>query len=391
MLKGKGGKGGKSLKSKWAAVRKMRTSLARLAAFDRSKQAVLEYEDCEHIVDRLSSENIPARVQASKDLVRAGIFALQFLPRVCALMKAPLWTQRLTGVEALGSIALAEPTCDRLLQAYERLYITDAEVTACHQRYFRLFRKKEQRKRERIDIAVKLMAMGHPVPRGVSASDLTDDEGEHDEDDIANNNTAAMHNPFKSMATKKKKSSNLTSLFAGGGAAKAGGAAGAEGGGVEGSGGGFKLPPVVSSKDKLPSSEATVPVPTDGQEKAAAAAAASTKKKKAVKPKKVEKTAQERALADFVRDQGRLAFLAHGIEKRLKKEMEEAQDLLLALNAEHVKTRDQIFELEATISSCRRTAMRHGFKVMKREANGGLGWGWCECRWGSKRGWWLGG
>ena len=45
----------KKLGKGWAALKKKKGGLARLAAFDRGKQKVHEVEHCEHLVDALSS------------------------------------------------------------------------------------------------------------------------------------------------------------------------------------------------------------------------------------------------------------------------------------------------------------------------------------------------
>ena len=89
-------KGGRS---KWSVVRKKKTSLARLAAFDRAATRVQEVEQCEHLIHLLYSENLPDREVAVEGLIRAGICALPYLTKVCALMEHDHWTQRLTPVK----------------------------------------------------------------------------------------------------------------------------------------------------------------------------------------------------------------------------------------------------------------------------------------------------
>ncbi len=110
--------------NKWGAAKKRRASIARVDAFDKSKQKVTEIENCRYLVAQLSSEVLPERERAVVELVRAGIYAIPFLPEIARLMNHNHWTQRLTGVEAIGSIALAEPTCDKLAQSLERLRFT---------------------------------------------------------------------------------------------------------------------------------------------------------------------------------------------------------------------------------------------------------------------------
>ncbi len=56
--------------SRWNAVKQKKTSLTRLASYDRSKFRVAEIENCGHLVDQLSSENLPSRDEAVLGLVR---------------------------------------------------------------------------------------------------------------------------------------------------------------------------------------------------------------------------------------------------------------------------------------------------------------------------------
>lgn len=95
-------------------------------------------------------------------------------------MHDEMWVQRMTGVDALGSIAQSAPTRDRLVQEYDRLHMVDNEMNANTQRYFRLYSKRRQRRKVRIDVAVKLLGLGYPLPDGINAqedSDDSDDEG----------------------------------------------------------------------------------------------------------------------------------------------------------------------------------------------------------------------
>ena len=164
--------------SKWGKLKQKRSSLARLAAFDKAKRAVTEATDVERLVEMLHSERFPDRQEAVLGLTRAGVSALKHLPAVVRLLEHEHWTQRLTGLEALASIAHAGPTRDRLAQAEERHRIIMTEVNGNAQRYDRLVWKFRQRKSERIEVATRLSAVGVALPEGISAENESDDEAE---------------------------------------------------------------------------------------------------------------------------------------------------------------------------------------------------------------------
>jgi len=71
--------------NKMGVVRKRRASIARVDAFDKSKQKVPEIENCRYLVAQLSSDVLPERERAVVELVRAGVYAIPFLPEIARL------------------------------------------------------------------------------------------------------------------------------------------------------------------------------------------------------------------------------------------------------------------------------------------------------------------
>ena len=122
----------------WGKLKQKRSSLARLAAFDKAKRAVHEITDVEDLVMKLKSEKYPDRQEAVLGLTRAGVSSLKHLPRIVEILEHEKWIMRLTGLEALAAIAFAGPTRDRLAQAEERLRIIQTEINGNAQRYDRL-------------------------------------------------------------------------------------------------------------------------------------------------------------------------------------------------------------------------------------------------------------
>ena len=125
-------------KTLWGKLKQKRSSLARLAAFDKAKRAVHELTDVADLVVKLKSEKYPDRQEAVLGLTRAGVSSLKHLPRIVEILEHEKWTMKLTGLEALAAIAFAGPTRDRLAQAEERLRIIQTEINGNAQRYDRL-------------------------------------------------------------------------------------------------------------------------------------------------------------------------------------------------------------------------------------------------------------
>jgi hypothetical protein len=300
-------------RSKWDMVRRKKGALARLASFDKAKSRVFETDNIEVLVDQLTSDIQPEREKAVIELVRAGILALSFLPRVCSLLTHELWTRRLTGVEALGSIALAEPTKDRLAQFYERLRIIEAEIAAISQRYHRLNYKKARRKEERIELAAGLIAIGESPPSGVSAELYSDDEDQDtgfEHVDTAHFVDSDVNEPLKPVAEDDGEVPTVSG-------------AGSGSGGVAGSGGGVTKDSEVASK----------------QDKDAQHHHHHQKPKKSSKKRSSE---MERAQALFVQSQRRLCQTARSSELAFKHEMEGIKHSMLSLSLERMKTRDEV-------------------------------------------------
>jgi len=343
----------------WAVLRKKRSGLARLAAFDRARARVHEIEHCEHLIEMLSSEVMYDRKVAVEELIRAGLHALPYLDRVCALMHDDQWFQRMTGVDALGSIASSAPNQDRLAQTFERLHLIEAEISATTQRYFRLLGKKTKRRGDRIDIAVMLLGLGHPLPPGVTAqedSDDSDDEGAAEDAAAAKRANAEAQAKAVAKANARKSAASPLSLFGAAKVAPAAKAAPATGaltpleassGGSDGMGGGVGSGGGGDDDGQTPLTPGGdhTPLSPDGRSGA---------------PLKPKESAAEVATREFVKSQHRLMVTARRVELGFKQEMADCRDTMLALGLERTKTRDEVAELEAIIASAKQTAMSHG-------------------------------